>query len=147
MNLRDCTEYSNTVRKHSESGSEKKLENVLAKLVFISKLKVGEKFNTKTFEVREPGYVTSIARTLNTEENRWESYEFIKKVINEAINLFYLYNSSTQEYYKTLSKEIYDCIVKSKIGIDNQIKTYYSNRQLTSKFTTLIKMIDAKINL
>ncbi len=125
------------------------MQDVLAKLKFVSKIKIGEKIDVDSLTmVSANSWGSSVYRTyrtiLWTEESRDVSHDFLQKLTDDAFELTRTYLSQKEEYYKVLGNKILLAILESVKGIQNLIKTYANDRLYVSKLETLIQVLQAK---
>lgn len=138
---------NDTIKNYMTGGSEDKVNDVLTRLDFISTLKSGERFNPKSLEIRDGSYVSMLMGMLGYEGDKWASYNFINETINEGIEQYYMYRTYSQSFYKNISNELYSSLKRCEAGIRSQMDTYKGCRKLVSKYSTLIKLMKAKIDI
>lgn len=126
------------------SGGLQKIEDVISKLKFIGKLQEGDKINTTQLYVQKPTYATSLARTLSY-ENRSETYNFIKDVINQAFDIVFSFSQSTKKFERNICFNIIDDLLQAKNGLENLKLTYTEDVMYVSQIDTMNSLIDAKI--
>ena len=73
------------------SGKECHLQNVIAKLKFISKVRVGEKIDVKTMTIVRPYMYDRMHRFFVSRETKDDTIIFLRSTLNEAVEMLYYY--------------------------------------------------------
>ena len=114
---------ANTVRDFITDGSDKAVQDIVSKLKFISKIKVGEVVNVQTESLMKIGWVTSAYRTLIFKgEGRDATLLFFRRIIGEAFELSMRYLSSKEKFHQEIGEMIVNALHESKAGIENHKK-------------------------
>ena len=134
------------VKNFVASGNERQVEAVVSQLKFISKMQSGEKINVKTMNVSLGTYKDRLYRTFITGETRDDTLIFIHDVINNALELVYLYDGMKDDLYSNMSSLIVKSLQDSKIGLKNLMETYERDRMYVSQIEALMSTLEAKIH-
>lgn len=138
------------------SGNERKLEDVLSRLRFGSKINAGWKANVEKRIVREPGYATSLIRTFGflfgMDENRKKTLDFYKKTAHDTFELLYFYTTENedgdnpdQRFKTNIIGIIIKNLVEFRKSLIEMCATYKDDRGFISDVEALIFTLDAKI--
>lgn len=138
----------------SKIGLEKPIKDIISKLLFISKINVGEKLNTKEFFVRDNNIITQrLIRTIKNYiyndlgEYKQDALKFLENTIKEALEFVYIYYTKQDEFSKNIAflllKNIHEC----KQGIENLSQTYSNDRNFVSDIQSLIQTLNLKLDL
>ena len=76
------------------SGKESHLQDVIQKLKFISKVRVGEKIDVKSMSIVRPRMYDRLHRVLISRETKDDTIHFLKTTLNEAVEMLYYYAQS-----------------------------------------------------
>lgn len=134
------------ISKFPRDDSERKAQDVISKLDFISQVKCGEKIDIQSLQVVDANwwgskaYRTFVARG----ESRDATLDFIKTVLHEAYETSLTYLSRESDYFNQIGVIILQAVMDCKKGLANLGKTYEDDRMFTAKMSTLAKTIDAK---
>jgi len=127
------------------------VNNILSKLKFLSKIKIGEKINSKYYFVRDNNSILQrflrSMRNLTAEnsENKNSTLEFISDTVNRTIHLICIYKKSNNIYSKQISDLLIENLNDTKTGIKNLTKTYEDDRIFVSKLESFIESFDLKL--
>lgn len=121
--------------------------DIISKLLFLSKIKEGEKINTEDFYVEETSWFTTLRRTFFRNQSRSKTLEFIKNLTDSALDIASKCSSSNVDLHRNIGNYIIDSLEQSKTGLLNLTKTYEDDRMFVSKMQTLIGILDEKINV
>jgi hypothetical protein len=121
--------------------------DIISKLLFLSKIKEGEKINTEDFYVEETSWFTTLRRTFFRNQSRTKTLEFIKNLTDSALDIASKCSSSNVDLHRNIGNYIIDSLEQSKTGLLNLTKTYEDDRMFVSKMQTLIGILDEKINV
>lgn len=116
---------------------------VLSRLKFIGYIEQGEKINSK-YVFRQPDTLsTRISRTLLYPDNRNNTLDFIKTVINRSFEILERFIQNNMVVETTgLVKDL----LKAQRGITNLKYTYQSDTKFCCNLQVLIETIDTKLN-
>jgi len=159
----------NLIKNFDISGKEETLGQLLSDLKFISKIKQGEKIDVKSMTLVND-FQSLVYRIFISRESRKETYDFIKKVINRAIDMTYYYfslNGKKTEYEKKkervanndnvsvnmqsvnfnidIAKIIISNLSLAKEGLINLKETYEKDRKFVTDLETIIETMEIKI--
>jgi len=144
-----------TAQIFSLTGDEK-VQDVIGRLKFISKIKSGEKLNVRELFVRDNDSVLQrVIRTIrnfgtylsasDVVESKEATITFIQDTLNQAINLIMIYCKEDDEFKKNVASIIVENLEKSKIGIKNSIETYQNDRKFISRVEAIIQTMEIRI--
>lgn len=130
-------------------GSERSVNDVLSKLRFISKIKVGDKLDINSMTLMEDSWSTTLYRTYRSiiakKESKADALEFFRTVIGEAFDLATRYLSSHDRFFSDIGIQLVELLQLAKVGINNHIKTYTHDSFHTAKVESLITILDTKL--
>lgn len=144
--------HQQTAKVFSLTGNDVPVENIITKLKFLSKIKSGEKINVRQLFVRNNDSIHQrFARTVRNlafeGESKEETLEFIKFIINDAINLICVYRSDTADPFKQrIADMIVENLRQSKQGIKALTGTYSDNILFVSQIEAVVDTLDARID-
>lgn len=121
-------------------------QETMSRLKFISKLKKGEKINTKYMYVQPDGFGTSLYRTFCLTDNRTSTLNFLSETIMRAFDILSSYEKSTNEMEQILYNNIIDDLQKSVAGLTNIKSTYSSDTKFLCDIETLLQYINARLS-
>lgn len=114
------------------------IEETISRLKFISHIEIGEKINVKTL-TRQPSSIgTTISRTLLYPDNRVNTMNFIRNVINRV---FEIIDHNLRKGNKVLVKRIINDLVLSKKGLLNLKLTYESDTKFGCDIEVFIEKV------
>lgn len=133
-----------------------KVHEVIGKLKFLAKIKLGEKINVKDLFVRDNDSITQrFLRTVrnwttyfsasDTVESKEATLAFIQDTVNTALTLIAVYQSESDKYKKNLAELITKNLEESKNGIRNLISTYQNDRRFISEAEAVIQTLEVRI--
>ena len=118
---------------------------VISRLKFISKLKKGEKINTRHLYVQADGWSTSFSRTFLYQDNRGNALSLVQQTIARSFELLELYGGSDtkedQMHYQLLNKDLR----QATIGLANLKCTYIKDTKFCCDMDTLLEDIYARL--
>jgi hypothetical protein len=121
------------------------IREVISKLKFISKIKQGEKIDTKNYLLMEDGLYTRVYRKYMG-LNKEDTLEFVNVLMKEAFGVCKFYRDEKQDsFHKGMLKLLMSSIKEARRGLENLELTYAQDRMFTSKIETLIKTLDVKL--
>ncbi len=99
-------DYS-TLQLFSKIGLEQPIKDIISKLIFISKINVGEKLNVRDYFVRDNNSISQrLIRTIknffsqDTGEYKEDSLKFLENTISEALELIFIYYPKSKDNEK-----------------------------------------------
>lgn len=133
------------------------VQEVIGHLKFMSKIKQGEKIDTRNLFVRDnDSMIQRFFRTvknagayvLSSEvvESKNATLSFIQNTVNDAINLISIYRRDQNEFRQSIADIIVQNLEMSKIGIRNLIATYQYDRKFISDAEAVIQTVEARIS-
>jgi hypothetical protein len=122
---------------------EKNLETI-SNLKFIGTIQPGEKIDSKTLQVEQPGIYTSIKRFI-TGESRTALYEFITMTIHRIFEIINAKCNSESISDRYMCKNMINDLINSISGLKNIQKTYEKDKKFYCEIDTLIESIRAKL--
>lgn len=144
-----------TAQKFSMTGDDK-VQQVIGRLKFLSKIEHGEKINVRELFVRDNDSVLQrVLRTIRNAttylsasdivESKDSTLTFIQDTVNEAITLIGFYRNDKDEFAQSIAVIIIENLEASKIGIQNLIDTYKTDRKFIAQVETVIQTLEARI--
>ena len=112
--------------------------DIVSKLKFVSRIKSGQKIDTRAMRIQEHTFFNAFIRTLFP-DNRHNAFILFKEIIDKAFQ----YISSCQD--NTLVYNIVDDIRQSIVGLENFRTTYVDDVMFTCEIDTLIDDIELKL--
>lgn len=120
-----------------------KQDILLTRLKFISKIKIGDKINTRHHLTIQPNnFLTSISRTIILQDSRTNALHFISDTISQSIDIINNIKNSNKSVDVNLLKLLLNDIRNAKNGINNISETYSDDLIIVSEFETIIQSID-----
>lgn len=140
----------NVLTRFMLDGKDREVQDVISKLRFIAKIKEGEKIDVKTMTLQDTrvpwGWKVKFRRTFWVRgESRNTTYEFIMKTLTDAIEYATKYLRCTEPLYIDYGRMILTTLSECKIGLDNLVRTYSSDKMYISRIETLKKTLDTKL--
>jgi len=135
---------------------DNKVQDVIGRLKFISKINKGEKINIRELFVRDNDSVlqrfirtirnaTTYLSSSENVESKESTLTFIQETVNTAITLIAVYRRDTDDFKQNIADIIVDNLDKSKNGIRNSIGTYQYDRKFISEAEAVIQTLEARI--
>ena len=121
--------------------------DIISKLLFISKIKEGEKINTEDLYIEETTWFSALRRTFFRNQSRSRTLDFVKNLTDTALDFASKCISSYVDFHRNIGNYIIESLEQSKVGLVNLTKTYEDDRMFVSKMQTLIGILDEKINV
>lgn len=112
--------------------------DIISKLKFVSRIKSGQKVDSRAMRIQENTYFNSFIRTL-FQDNRHNALVLFKDIIGKA------FQSITQCQDKILVSNIIDDIRQCISGLENFKVTYGDDVMFTCEIDTLIDDIELKL--
>jgi len=120
---------------------------IMTRLKFISKIKIGDKINTRHhLSIQPNNFLTRISRTIILQDSRTNALLFISDTINSALELIESIRLSEKPIEVNLLTLLLEDLYNSKIGIKNLSETYMDDLILVSNFETIIQNVDFILN-
>lgn len=135
---------------------DQRVQTVIGKLKFISKIKAGEKINVRELFVRNNDSVlqrflrslknySTIISGSEVVESKEATLEFISNTVNDAINLISIYRKEKEDFHQKIADLIVNNLEISKDGIKNSIKTYREDRKFISHAEAVMQTLETRI--
>lgn len=136
------------LKNYISDGSDRKVQECISKLKFISRIQEGEILDTKSLTLQEWDWSVSAYRTfIDRKQSRATSLEFYQTVINEAFSLCIGYLENPQEHFlHSVALSILKELEAVTPGLQAHSKTYASDSSHVSKVETLIETTQNKIS-
>ena len=136
------------LREFNMSGNEKKFEQIISDLKFLSKVKPHQKINVSTKQiVSSDDFIDRAYRTYLQVEGKQITLKFVREVITAAIDQMFFFCNLKHPFYHSLSDIIKEHISNAKNGIESLAKTYSDNDSVSSEMESLVTSIDAKLSI
>lgn len=140
-------DHSAVITNFRVSGNEQRVNEIVSKLKFISKVKPHQKINVNSLFVRDPGWYTTAIRSVNPDENRSSTLLFLERTISDAISLYLYYRNYNNDFHRKLAELLRLNLESSKDGLNSLCRTYAEDNMYASKIETIKAMIDTEIPL
>lgn len=134
--------YTYTINKSSMDTNQE----IISRLKFISKVKKGEKLNTRYLCVQPDGLGTSISRTFMYKDSRANALNFIQETINRAFELLVTYERSANDADNVLFSNLVIDLHNSTIGLANLKDVYSMDTKFCCDMDTILEYINAKLS-
>lgn len=128
-------------------------KEITSKLKFISKIRPGEKINTKPYlSIVNDDWFTALFRKFYNFESRTQTVQFISEIIASAFQIIeqIKITSKTQSLdidATNVLLNLYRDLIASKDGITNLIETYKADKIVVCQLETIIENIDLFLQL
>lgn len=133
-----------------------KVQQVIGRLKFMSKIRHGEKINVRELFVRDNDSVLQrMLRTIRNAttylsaseivESKAATLSFIQETVNDSITLIAVYRRDPDEFKQNIANIIVQNLESSKSGIRNLIATYQADRKFISEAEAVIQTLEARI--
>jgi len=130
-------------------GSERSVQDVMSKLLFISKIQEGQIMNVYNHTLFEASWYTSIVRTIFTrDETRGKTLEFFRRTLQDAFNILETCiedRSKSNELFDPMIVKLIHSIEESMKGIGNHGKTYSTDTMHISMVEALLHTMIMKL--
>lgn len=128
-------------------GSEKHVQDILSKLKFISKIKVGDIVDTKSLSLMDSGWITSLYRTFIARgDGREATFQLFQCVLTNALDIGERYAVSPDQMFRDVGATLVDTIKESMHGMGNHAQTYEKDVMYVSRVETLIKTTNIRLD-
>ena len=131
------------MNKHSLN--ESNFLKCVSKVIILRWVNVGEKINTRELFIREESWSNTIIRTIRSDEDRYQTLEFIEELMESVIQMYLYYVEATSDLNQSLAKMLMENLNKCRPGLDNLCVTYKYDRMFISKMGAVLALVDAKI--
>lgn len=119
---------------------------IISKLKFISKLKKGEKINTKHMFVQPTGFSTFVSRTFFNQDNRGNALSFCQETITRSFELLVTYERSDKQDEKVMFNHLLYDLEMSMNGLQHLKITYITDTKFCCDMDTLLQIMAAKLS-
>lgn len=117
-----------------DSEEDERIEELISKLIWLSKIREGDKIDTQNHKIMSNGWLAAIWRTLiATGESRDRTYDFVRFTISTA-----LANIEHMPPESLLREQLIDSLKRSFIGLRKLKVTYRDDTRFLSRVETLI---------
>lgn len=136
------------LKNYISDGSDRKVQECISKLKFISRIQEGEILDTKSLTLQEWDWSVSAYRTfIDRKQSRATSLEFYQTVINEAFSICINYlDNPPGHFLHSVALSILKELESVTPGLQAHSKTYASDGSHVSKVETLIETTQNKIS-
>ena len=117
------------------------IKEIISNLKFISKLEVGDKIDTKNLYRMQPGYLSTIYRTISF-DSRKSTLAFISKTVSNVFELLERLEKSNTDLYNSIITDL----TSTYVGLNNLKETYNNDIKFQCDIDTLIQIIQSEIN-
>jgi hypothetical protein len=118
---------------------------LISRIKFISKIKQGDKINTKGFFIQNDSLLSKISRSFLYQDTRTNTINFISETLLQVFHLLKLYVSTEKLSDISMCINVIEDIINMKKGIINLQNTYQDDAIIVSKFETFVQEIDSKL--
>ena len=116
---------------------------ILTRLKFISKIKCGDKINTRNhLSIQPNNFLTRISRTVILQDSRTNALLFISDTIMQSMEIIDCVKGSHKLVDKNILKILLIDLKNAKVGIKNLSDTYSDDLIIVSEFQTILQNID-----
>ena len=122
-------------------------DDTISNLKFISKIREGDKIDSKRLCIQPKGIITSLCRTFYYQDNRDNTFTFIINTINHSFNIIELNLSTDDKKKHSMALCVMSDIDNAMRGINNVKKTYIYDSMFCSKIERLLQEITVKLNI
>lgn len=119
--------------------------DLISKIKFISKIKQGEKVNTRGFFIQNDSLISKISRSFYYQDTRANTITFISDTLIQVFHLLKLYATTKRVSDISMCINVMEDITNMKKGISNLQKTYQDDAIIVSKLETFMQEIDSKL--
>lgn len=119
---------------------------LISKIKFISKIKPGEKVNTRGgFFIQNDSLLSKLSRSFYYQDTRTNTINFLSETLLQVFHLLKLYSTTKKVSDISMCINVMEDITNMKKGISNLQKTYQDDAIIVSKLETFIQEIDSKL--
>jgi len=122
-------------------------DDTVSNLKFISKIREGDKIDSKRLCIQPKGIITSLCRTFYYQDNRDNTFTFIVNTINHSFNIVEINGNSEDQSKINNALCVITDIENAFMGINNVKKTYLYDSMFCSKIETLLQEISVKLRI
>lgn len=132
----------------SPTETDEDIEAVIGRLLFISKIGVGDKISMKDMSICSNTMLYKFIRSFfgDKDDTKDGTLTFIREVIYDALNKISDCRLSG-DFRITYVPVLVDAINKSRKGIVNLTKTYSQNANFVSNIEALVTLLDMKLRM
>ena len=120
-------------------------KEVISKLKFIGKVQKGEKINVRHMFVQPEEIVTTISRTLIHQDNRQNTLNLVRSIINRTIEIISEYSVSNNDTHRLLCPKIIVDLRIARNGLINLKDTYLEDVKFCCDMDTILQDVDTKL--
>jgi len=120
-------------------------KEIISRLKFIGRIRKGEKINVQNMHVQPCGFITTLSRTIISQDNRANTLNFIHNTVVKAFELLDQYKKSDTESNKVMSEHIIKDLNCAKNGLESLKDTYISDVKFCCDMDTILQTIDSKL--
>lgn len=120
-------------------------KEILSRLKFIGRVRKGEKINVQHMYVQPCGLVTTVSRSIISQDNRANTLNFVHSTITQAFELLEEYKKSGKESGQIMSEHIVKDLKIAKNGLEALKDTYITDLKFCCDMDTLLQSIESKL--
>ena len=118
---------------------------LISRIKFISKIKQGEKINTRGFFIQNDTLLSKLSRSFLYQDSRINTINFISETLLQVFHLLKLYVATDKLSDISMCINVIEDIGNMKKGIINLQNTYQDDAIIVSKLETFVQEIDSKL--
>ena len=118
---------------------------LISRIKFISKIKQGEKINTRGFFIQNDTLLSKLSRSFLYQDSRTNTINFISETLLQVFHLLKLYVTTDKLSDISMCINVIEDIGNMKKGIINLQSTYQDDAIIVSKLETFVQEIDSKL--
>lgn len=128
----------------NRNGMESNKE-MISRLKLIGRLQKGEKIDTKRIFVQPDGMLTSVSRTLFSQDNRSNGLTFVQNTITRSFEILTTYERSDNESDRAMCGNIVSDLRQARVGLGHLASTYATDVKFRCDIDTLVQFINARL--
>ena len=118
---------------------------LISRIKFISKIKQGDKINTRGFFIQNDSFLSKLSRSFLYQDSRLNTINFISETLLQVFHLLKLYVTTDKLSDISMCINVIEDIGNMKKGIVNLQNTYQDDAITVSKLETFVQEIDSKL--
>jgi hypothetical protein len=118
---------------------------LISRIKFISKIKQGDKINTRGFFIQNDTLLSKLSRSFLYQDSRVNTINFISETLLQVFHLLKLYVTTDKLSDISMCINVIEDIGNMKKGIVNLQNTYQDDAIIVSKLETFVQEIDSKL--
>lgn len=122
-------------------------KDLMTKVKFLGKIKVGDKINTRqNLHLQPDSYYTKFSRTLVLQDSRTNALIFVYDTIKQSLDYLDLLIKNVSSVNKIHINVLLKDLKNAKSGIKNLSETYISDHYIISELETIMQSIQFKLD-